>query len=510
MKRVFARLHSLGRRSDLAPSLRGFLSDAASPCLASGLLCLVFFLAGCTVGPDYQRPSALGTNSLPASFSSPTNQASAADWKPAEPAAHWTRGSWWTIFADSELDRLEVLATLDNQQIAIAAARFEQARASFDVSRADLFPHLSADPSSSRQRTSFNQPVQGQPAHAAHTYHTYTFPLDASWEADLWGRVRRLAESARARLSAAADDVEATRLAMHAEVATDYFAWRDLEAEDALLVQTIEAYRRSLELTRNRRAGGVVSDLDVAQAETQLRTAEAQRPPLALRRARLQHALAALCGRAATGFQIAPATNQAVALPPALPLLLPSECLERRPDIAAAERRMAAANADVGVAHAAFYPRVQIQGVAGFQSVQVGTWFDWPSRLWAVGPALTMPIFMGGRNRAQLAAAKAAYDETVARYRQTVLSAFQEVEDQLAAQAWLEAQLTSERAALASAQHAATLADNRYRSGLVTYLEVATAQNAALTRERTVVSLAGERLTATVALVKALGGGWKK
>ena len=463
------------------------------------------FLLGCKVGPDYHRPAPAGTNALPPAFSAGTN---AAQWKPAEPAARLPRGAWWELFSDAELNRLETLATVNNQDLVAAAARFNQARALVNVARAELFPQVQLDPNYIRQRTSWNEPQNGQAAGLAPTFNTFTLQLQAGWEADLWGRVRRQVESARARLAASADDLAGAQLAIQADLATDYFTARALEAEYDLLLRTAEAYRRSLELTRNRRKGGIASDLDVSEAETQLRTTEAQLPALALQRARLLHALAALCGQPATGFALT--TNRVEPAPwPSVPVSLPSELLERRPDIAAAEQRMAAANAQIGVAQSAFYPRVRFNGLAGFQSVDASSWFDWPSRFWAVGPSLQLPIFTGGANRAQLAFARAAYQETVAGYRQTVLSAFQEVEDQLAAQRLLAAQVEAETGALTAAQRTLEIANNRYKAGLVTYLEVATAQSSALTLERTVVQLQGEKLTAAVGLVRALGGGWE-
>ncbi len=463
-------------------------------------------LAGCAVGPDYQRPAPLGTNALPVAFAGVTTSNLGA-WKPAEPAAQLPRGAWWTILNDAELNRLEEVAATGNQELAVAAARFQQSRALVNVARAGLFPQISASPAYTRQRSSQNLPQNGQPAGASYTYNFFNLPLEAGWEADLWGRVRRQVESARAGLAASADDLAAARLAVEAEIATDYLTLRALDAEYALLEQTVEAYRRSLELTRNRRRGGVASDLDVAQAETQLRTTTAQLPVVDLQRAKLRHALATLCGQPATGFALAVRTN-ALPAAPAVPLVLPGELLERRPDVAAAERRMAAANAEVGVAQTAFYPRLQVGGLAGFQSISASTWFDWPSRVWAVGPSLDLPLFTGGRNRAQLAAARAAYDATVAAYRLTVLNALQEVEDQLAAQQLLAAEAAEESAASIAARRTLELADNRYRAGLVTYLEVAVAQSAALNHERTVVQLEAEQLTAGVALIKALGGGW--
>jgi multidrug efflux system outer membrane protein len=467
---------------------------------------LVLLLSGCLVGPPYQRPAALGTNAMPAQFSGAASSTNLPGWKLAEPSAHLVRGNWWTLFHDPELNRLEALATEDNQDLAAAAARFRQAREFVHVARADLLPQVSLDPSYTRQRTSENQPLLGRPAGTAYNYGTLTVPLEAAWELDLWGRIRQQVQAARARLTASAEDWEAITLVLQADVATDYFSLRSARAEYDVLQRSAETYRRSLELTRNRRAGGIATDLDVAQAETQLRATEAQLPALELQATRLVHALAALCGRSATDFTVTPtATGWQI---PSVPVSVPSELLERRPDIAAAERRMAAANAEVGVAQTAFYPRIQLNGLAGVQSVSAGSLFDWPSRLWAVGPTLELPLFTGGRNTAQLKAARAAYDETVAQYRQSVLVAFQEVEDQLAAGRLLTAQLEGETAALTAAQRTLEIANHRYRAGLVTYLEVAIAQGDALVRERTVVELQGGRLVTSAALIRALGGGW--
>lgn len=483
------------------------MKGLAKLCFSAGVVAGLL-LSGCRVGPDYHRPAVLGTNAMPAAFSGAATNGLASQWKTVEPSAHFPRGAWWEVFNDSELNRLETLANAGNQELAVAAARFEQARAVVDVARSELFPHISANPSYFRQRTSFNQPQNGHAAGIGPTFDNFIIPLEAGWEVDLWGRVRRQVEAARAELAANADVLEAIRLAVQAELATDFFALAAADAEYDLLQRTVETYRRSLELTRNRRAGGIANDLDVSQAASQLKAAEAQLPGVELERTRLRHALATLCGQPATTFKVGLPPGMSPE-PPVSPGVLPSELLERRPDIAAAERRMAAANASVGVAQTAFYPRVRLNGLAGFQSVDAGTLFDWPSRFWALGPSVDLPLFTGGRNRAELARARAAYDENVAQYRQTVLVAFQEVEDQLAAQALLAARLEAETAALTAARQTLEIANNRYKAGLVTYLEVAVAQSAALTRESTVVLLRAERLTATVALIKAVGGGWR-
>ncbi len=459
-------------------------------------------LAGCAVGPKYERPAAVAT--MPTAFTGATNE-----WKVAAPQAHLPKGVWWEIFQDAELNQLEAQAAEANQELKAAVARFAQARAAADVARSGLFPRIGAGFSASRQRESANKPQSstGEASGKGSTYDNFVLPFDLSYEVDLWGRVRRQVESARAKEQADAADLEGVRLAIAAEVAADYFTLRALDAERIALRTTIEANRKSLELTRNRRAGGLVSDLDVAQAETVLKTAEAQLPSITLARARFEHALAALTGEPASSFTLAERPlDQA---PVAIPADLPSTLLERRPDIAAAERRMAAANANIGVSKAAYYPTIRFNGLAGFQSLDAGTLFDWPSRFWAVGPSLSLPLFEGGKRRAGVRQAEASYEETVARYRDSVLTAFAEVEDQLAAQRLLAEGYEQEASALQSARRQLEISTNRYRSGLVTYLQVAVAQNAVMERERTAARLRGQQYAAAVALIKALGGGWQ-
>jgi multidrug efflux system outer membrane protein len=449
---------------------------------------------------------------MPAAFSgaSSTN----GDWKPAQPSAHLPRGAWWEIFGDPELNRLETLATANNQQLAAAYANFQQARAQVNVARADFFPQVSTTPNYTRQRISGNQTRGAASSSRGSTFNTFSVPLDASWELDLWGRVRREVEGARARLTASADDLESTKLAIQAEVAIDYFSLRSLDAQYQLLEETVVAYRRSLELTQNRRKGGIATDLDVSQAETQLASTQAEEPAVERQRVTFLHAIATLCGEPAPIFEMRGTkgalgdAKRTLDASPGIPVSVPSELLEHRPDIAAAERLMAAANADVGQAYAAFYPRVTLNGLAGFQSIDASTLFNWESRVWAFGPAVSLPLFTGGRNRAQLAAARAAYDAAVANYRQTVLSAFQDVEDQLSAQRLLAQQVEAETAALKSARRTLEISTTKYKGGVITYLEVAIAQSSSLAHEQTVVQLNAQRLAASVSLIKALGAGW--
>jgi multidrug efflux system outer membrane protein len=458
--------------------------------------------AGCAVGPTYQRPSVVAA--LPDAYAGATGE-----WKVATPRADQAKGPWWEIFGDTELNRLEGQATEANQDLKAAAARFAQARAAADVSRSGFFPRMGVSASAIRQHDSANRPISttGEAAGKSFTYDNFALPFDLSYEIDLWGRVRRQVESSRAREQASAADLEGARLAIAAEVAVDYYTLRAIDAEKAALGGSIEAYRKALDLTRQRRAGGLVSDLDVVQAETVLKSAEAQLPAITRTRFQFEHALAVLTGRLASQFSIQerPLDLEPLRIPPDQP----SALLERRPDIAAAERRMAAANADIGVAQAAYFPTVRLNGLAGFQSLESGSWFYWPSRLWAVGPSLSLPLFEGGRTSANLRAAKAGYEETVARYRQTVLKAFAEVEDNLSAQRLLAEEYAQNLSALQSARKQLELADNRYRAGLVSYLQVVSAQTAALDRERTVARLRGQQFAASVALVKSLGGGWQ-
>jgi NodT family efflux transporter outer membrane factor (OMF) lipoprotein len=475
--------------------------------LFTGFLALV--LAGCAVGPDYHRPAPLANQPTPKAFS--TGGTNPILWKVAEPSANQPRGEWWQIFDDAELSRLETLALTNNQNLAAAASRLEESRELVSVARSEFYPQITAGGTPggdiTRQRTSVNQPESGAAAGVSHTYNTFTAPIYLGWEVDLWGRVRRLSEAAHARFIASADDLESAKLEVAAEVANDYFALQTLDAQYALITNTIEAYRFSLELTQNRRRGGIVSDLDVAQAATQLRSTEAQLPDIKLRRAQTQHALAILCGQSPVDFLMA--TNvQKTTTVPQIPPSLPAELLERRPDVAAAEQRMAAANADVGVAKAAFFPSVKINGLVGLQSVNAGTLFNASSRFWSVGPNIELPLFTGGLNQANLAYSRDAYNEALANYRQTVLGAFGEVEDSLAAQYWLADEWNAQNEAVVAARHALDISNNRYKAGLVTYLDVAVAQTAALNQERSAVDLQGARLTACVNLIKALGSGW--
>ena len=471
----------------------------SSPALATSLLAGAL-LAACTVGPEYVRPDAV--DRMPEAF------AGGGAWKVAAPGDRQPRGEWWLVFGDPELDRLERLAVDGSQRLKAAAARFSQARAAGDVARSGLFPRIGVAASTTRQHDSAERPLSttGVAAGRSFTYDAFTVPFDLGWELDLWGRVRRQVESAQAREEAEAADLESVRLALAAEVAADYFALRALDDERRLLTATVDGYRGALEVVKARRAAGIVSDLDVAQADTSLRSAEALLPPNALARARFEHALAVLTGQPAPVFRLAEGPPPPE--PPPLPPGLPSQLLERRPDVGAAERRMAAANAGVGLAEAAFYPSLRLGAGGGTQGVEVASLFTAPSLFWALGGSLTLPLFQGGLLHANERGARAGWDEAVARYREVVLSALAEVEDGLAAQTWLAEEHLRLQAAAAAARAQASMARSRYEHGLVSYLPVVVAEAVALERDRAVVRSRGQRAAAAVALVKALGGGW--
>ncbi len=463
-------------------------------------------LAGCAVGPDYKRP---GATTIPAAYTGTTNTGATNGWKVAQPQGQLPKGDWWKIFGDPELNDLEVQAANANQQLKVAVAQFAEARAEMDVTRAGLFPNVAVSGSATRQRTSPNAPsvTTGQGIGQASTYNDFTLPLDFNYEVDFWGRVRRSVESAQAQAQASADDLETIKLMIQAEVAVDYFTLRALDSQRDVLLSSVQVFSKSFDLTMSRRAGGVATDLEVAQAETILKTTQAQLPSVALQRAQFEHALALLVGQNATTFRIPERILSAT--PPLIPSGLPSELLERRPDISAAERRMAAANANIGVAKAAFFPTIELNGLAGLESVNAGTLFNSSSRLWAVGPSLTLPIFEGGKLRASLRYSNAVYEEMIASYRESVLTAFSEVEDNLTAQNLLASQYELESDALVAARKQLEVANNRYRDGLITYLEVATAESTELNIEFSTVQLRGQQLIAAVALVKSLGGGWQ-
>jgi NodT family efflux transporter outer membrane factor (OMF) lipoprotein len=452
---------------------------------------------GCTVGPNYVRPPA----QVPESYKE------LEGWKVAQPRDHLIRGAWWEIFNDPQLNELEEQVNISNQNVAVAEAQFRQARALAWAARAAYFPTVTVGASFTRYRSSANA-GGGKGATAGATAATSDSLLlgDVSWEPDLWGRIRRAVEASRASAQASAADLGSTRLLVQAEIAQDYFQLRTLDAQKQLLDRTVIAYEKFLELTKNRYASGVASRADVLSAETQLKTTQAQAIDIGVQRAQFEHAIASLVGKSASVFSIPVAPLTLV--PPPIPVGIPSELLERRPDIAAAERRVAAANAQVGVALAAYYPTVTLSASGGFEGSSLSKWLTWPSRFWSVGPGISETVFDGGLRRAQTVAARAAYDANVAFYRETVLTGFQEVEDNLAALRILEQEARVQDEAVKAAQQSVTVTTNQYKEGTVSYLNVIVAQAAALSNERTGVDILGRRMTAAALLIKTLGGGW--
>jgi NodT family efflux transporter outer membrane factor (OMF) lipoprotein len=460
---------------------------------AAGLLGLAL-LTGCAVGPRYARPAA----PTPSDYKeTPPN------WKEAQPSDQILRGKWWEVYQDPQLNALEEKIAVSNQTLKASEAQFVQARAAVRYNRADLFPTISTGVSATRERYSKNRPL-AQPG--GQTYNDLVLPVDMSYEPDVWGKVRRNVEAFRASAQASFADLEAVSLSLHAELAMDYFQARELDAEAQLLDSTVSSYKRSLELNQNRYQGGVVSQVDVAQAQTILETARSQAIDVKEQRTQFEHAIAVLVGEPAPGFTLTVAALNAI--PPVIPPGLPSELLERRPDIASSERQMASANANIGVAKAAYFPLFNFSPSAGFESTTVVNWLSNPSSFASVGVSAMVTLFDVGRRRAALDQALAAYDQTVASYQQNVLVAYQEVEDNLAALRLLEQEANTDAAAVAAAEHSLALSNNRYTGGVTTYLEVITAQTTALADERSAVQVSGRRMVASVLLIKALGGGW--
>ena len=428
----------------------------------------------------------------------------AGEWNPSQPQDQVWRGSWWEVFGDPQLNALEEKINISNQNLKIAEAQFRQARDLIRIERSSLYPTVNGGASISVLQLSKNAPNPSPKA--GQTQGDFVLPVDLSYEVDAWGRIRRTVEAARAGAQASAADLETARLSLHAELAADYFALRGLDAQKHLLDSTVVAYQKALDLTTNRYNGGLAAKVEVAQAETQLETTEAQAIDVGVQRADFEHAIAALIGQPASTFSI-PASPLDTP-PPRIPVGLPSDLLQRRPDIAAAERRVAAANAQIGIAMTAYYPTLSLNAVAGLEGSSITNWFAWPSRFFAVGPALVETLYDAGRRHAFTDQAWAAYDANVAAYRQTVLTAFQEVEDNLAGLRILDAESAKQNQAVQSAERSLALSNNRYKGGLVTYLEVTTAQSAALSNERTAVDILTRRMNSTVFLIKALGGGW--
>lgn len=456
---------------------------------------IAVFFSACTVGPDYLKPTAV----VPLEFKETKG------WKVAQPQDEAIKGKWWEIFNDPQLNALEERVAVSNQNIIEAEARFRQARALVLQARAGYFPRVTANVSHDRSRIS---PGSGRGAvTGSGVVSEYSLSGDLTWELDLWGRVRRAVEANRAGAEASAADLQAALLSAQAELALSYFQLRSLDAQKQLLEATVLSYQQSLEITKNRYAAGVVSMADVLQAEAQLKSTQAQSIDIGIQRARLEHAIALLVGEPPAQFSLPPAPLNATL--PTIPVGLPSELLERRPDIAAAERRVALANAQIGVAQAAYYPTVVLSASGGFIGRSLSDWLTWPNRFWSVGPAIAETIFEGGLRRAQTEEARAIYDASVALYRQTVLDAFQEVEDNLAALRLLEEEALAQAAAVEASRQSVGITGNQYSAGTVPYLNIIVTQTTALANERAAVEILGRRMSASVLLIKALGGGWE-
>jgi len=447
---------------------------------------LLALLAACSVGPDYVRPTAVAKPEFRED----------STWKIARPRDNVNRGPWWRIFNDPTLDGLEEQVAISNQDIKSAVARFRQARALVQATRAGYFPQITADASLDRSRSSST--------HKTST--TQLLGVDASWELDVWGRVRRSVEAGQAGAQAGAADLESVRLSAQAELAADYFQLRTTDAQKKLLDETVSSYRNYLDLTKNRYKAGVAALSDVLQAETQLKGAQAQAIDLGVQRSQLEHAIALLIGKIPAELSLPPAPLDAS--PPPIPPVMASELLERRPDIAAAERRVAAANAKIGVAEVAYFPAITLSSTAGFAASSFSNWLSWPNRVWALGAIIAQTVYDGGLRGAQVDEARAVYDETIASYRQTVLTGFQEVEDNLAALRTLEEEVAVQDATLRAARQSLEITTNQYRAGIVGYLNVIIAQTIALSAERDSIGILGRRMTASVQLIKATGGGW--
>jgi NodT family efflux transporter outer membrane factor (OMF) lipoprotein len=457
-------------------------------------------LAGCMVGPKYKQPS----TAVPSAFKEqpPESFKESDGWKRSQPADQVLRGKWWELFGDSKLSELEEQVAISNQDLKVAEARFREARAMIRFNRAAQFPTITVGPSISSVRDSAHRPYFG----STRSTGDFVLPFDLSYELDLWGRVRRTVAAAREEAQASAADLETVRLSLQAELAFDYFELRAADAERQLLNDTVKAYAGALKLTTNRYEGGAAPRSDVAQAKTQLAATQSQDTDIGVQRAQFEHAIAVLAGKPPADLSLPPAALDTQ--PPIVPIGLPSQLLERRPDVAASERRVAEANEQIGIARAAFFPTLMLGASAGLEGTSLLNWFNWPSRFWAVGPSMLQTLFDAGRRRATSDAALASYDASVANYRQTALTAFQQVEDNLAALRILEEESKEQREAVVAAEESLRIFTNRYKGGVDTYLQVITAQTATLTNQRTEVDIRRRRMDASVLLIKALGGGW--
>jgi NodT family efflux transporter outer membrane factor (OMF) lipoprotein len=473
------------------------------------LLSLPLVVAGCKIGPNYVKPQATAPNiAMPQTFSEvPPTTVQPGPWKSATPSDEAIGGAWWKVFSDSDLDTLEVQVATANQSLKAAEANFRAARAQVAVSKSYLSPTIGVSPSIGTVRESLNQPYVSSSAKNGGEG-SFDLPLDLNYEVDLWGRVRRGITAAREQTQASGADLATARLSLQAELALDYFNLRATDAQLKLLNDTVKAYQEALQLTQDRYDEGITALSDVSQSRTQLQAAEVLRTDLGNDRAASLHAIAILTGQPPENFHLDRTPATAPPALPNIPLTVPSELLERRPDIASMERHMAAANEQIGIAKTAYYPDLNISATAGFLGTSAVSWFTWPSRMWAVGNTLSQTIFDAGRRKAGVVAAQANYDATVANYRQTVLTSFGQVEDNLAALRILETEAKQQHDATQSAEQTLDLFNTRYEGGVDTYLQVITSQTAALQNERNDIQIQLRREQASVLLIKALGGGW--
>jgi NodT family efflux transporter outer membrane factor (OMF) lipoprotein len=461
---------------------------------------LVFTLSGCRVGPNYQRPSA----PTPPSLSTPPPAPANGAWKTSAPADEFARGKWWQLFHEPELNALEEKISVSNQSLVAATKQYQESLEALHIAKTAYSPTLSAGVSPTREKFSSNRPQASPSAQTEFT--DLVVGGQASWEPDLWGSIHRSVEQSRSNAQASAADLANLQLSLQAQLALSYFELRGLDLQKQLLTDTLADYTRQRELTRNRLNGGVGTEADVAQAETQLESTRAQLTDLGVARAQCEHAIATLTGQPASGFAIQFRADHTAL--PQIPPVVASDLLERRPDVAAAERRTQAANAQIGIAIAAYYPNILLGGTGGFESTHGGTWINGPSSLWSLGASATQLLFDAGKRKALTVQAREGYDAQVANYRQTVLGSFQEVEDNLSALRILADEAATQDRAVASAQQALDIASNRYKGGVTSYLEVLIAENALLANQRTQAELETRRVTAAVSLIKALGGGW--
>jgi NodT family efflux transporter outer membrane factor (OMF) lipoprotein len=464
---------------------------------------LFLLLAGCMVGPKYQKPPVPVT---PAFKETPPDSFKESDqWKTSHPNADSLRGNWWEMFGDTQLNALEQQVTVSNQDLKMAEARFRQARSMVRFNRASEFPTISVDPNIESLRYSPNQPYF--PSNVGTSSRSgFTLPFDLSYEVDLWGRIRRTVTSAGEEAQATGADLQTIALSLHAELAVDYFELRSADAQQKLMDETVDQYGDMVKLTSDLLNGGAAPESDLIQARTQLDTARVQDTDVGVMRSQYEHAIAILIGKPPAEFRLASAPLNLQ--PPPIPVGLPSQLLERRPDIAASERRVAEANEGIGIARAAYFPSLVLSATGGLEGSSITNWFAWPSRFWAVGPSMLQTIFDGGRRRATSEGALANYDATVANYRQTTLVAFQEVEDNLAALRILEHEAGQQKEAVAEAERGVEIFTNRYQSGADPYLQVVSAETVALLNERNEVDILRRRMDASVLLIKGLGGGW--